>query len=132
MSSSSESLEVDKMSTKDALRLCRETEDIKTIVALTAHTDPAVRQRALKEICPCRVKEDIDQFWERVLQMINDPADNVREQVLHTLCDGSPDHMELKVLDALEIFNRDRNQYIRRRAHKVLSSYRRSGKWNVL
>ncbi|CAF4261946.1 unnamed protein product, partial [Adineta steineri] len=85
-----------------------------------------------KEICPCRVKDDIDLFWERVIEMIDDPADNVREQVLHTLCDGSPDHMEMKVLDALEIFNRDRNQYIRRRAHKVLSAYRRSGKWNVL
>ncbi len=118
--------------TKDALRLCRETEDIQTILALTNHADPIVRQRALKEICPCRVKDDIDLFWERVLQMIDDPADNVREQVLHTLCDGSPDHMEMKVLEALEVFNRDPNQYIRRRAHKVLSAYRRSGKWNVL
>ncbi|CAF1221873.1 unnamed protein product [Rotaria sordida] len=117
---------------KDALRLCRETEDIKTILELTNHVDPIVRQRALKEICPCRVKEDIDAFWERVMEMIDDPADNVREQVLHTLCDGSPDHMEMKVLDALEKFNRDSNQYIRRRAHKVLSAYRRSGKWNVL
>ncbi|CAF1510495.1 unnamed protein product [Adineta steineri] len=132
MSSSSEKLEMDTIATKDALRLCRETEDINTILALTAHTDPIVRQRALKEICPCRVKDDIDLFWERVIEMIDDPADNVREQVLHTLCDGSPDHMEMKVLDALETFNRDRNQYIRRRAHKVLSSYRRSGKWNVL
>ncbi len=52
--------------------------------------------------------------------------------MLHTLCDGSPDHMEMKVLEALEKFNRDPNQHIRRRAHKVLSSYRRSGKWNVL
>jgi hypothetical protein len=118
--------------TKDALRLCRDTEDIQTILALTNHADPIVRQRALKEICPCRVKDDIDLFWERVLQMIDDPADNVREQVLHTLCDGSPDHMEMKVLEALEVFNRDPNQYIRRRAHKVLSAYRRSGKWNVL
>ena len=123
---------MDKIPTKDALRLCRETEDIQTILALTNHVDPVVRQRALKEICPCRVKDDIDLFWERVLQMIDDPADNVREQVLHTLCDGSPDHMEMKVLDALEVFNRDSNQYIRRRAHKVLSAYRRSGKWNVL
>ncbi|CAF1226907.1 unnamed protein product [Rotaria sordida] len=117
---------------KDALRLCRETEDIKTILELTNHVDPIVRQRALREICPCRVKDDIDAFWERVMEMIDDPADNVREQVLHTLCDGSPDHMEMKVLDALEKFNRDSNQYIRRRAHKVLSAYRRSGKWNVL
>ena len=66
---------------KDALRLCRETEDIQTILALTTHVDPIVRQRALKEICPCRVKDDIDLFWERVLAMIDDPADNVRDQV---------------------------------------------------
>ena len=67
--------------TKDALRLCRETEDIKTILALTTHENPIVRQRALKEICPCRVKDDIDVFWERVVEMVDDPADNVREQV---------------------------------------------------
>ncbi|CAF2028224.1 unnamed protein product [Rotaria magnacalcarata] len=117
---------------KEAIRLCRETEDIKTILELTNHVDPIVRQRALKEICPCRVKDDIDVFWERVVEMTDDPADNVREQVLHTLCDGSPDHMEMKVLEALEKFNRDSNSYIRRRAHKVLSAYRRSGKWNIL
>ncbi|CAF3572412.1 unnamed protein product [Rotaria socialis] len=117
---------------KEAIRLCRETEDIKTILELTNHVDPIVRQRALKEICPCRVKDDIDVFWERVVEMTDDPADNVREQVLHTLCDGSPDHMEMKVLEALEKFNRDSNPYIRRRAHKVLSAYRRSGKWNIL
>jgi len=57
---------------------------------------------------------------------------NFVTKVLHTLCDGSPDHMEMKVLEALEKFNRDPNQHIRRRAHKVLSAYRRSGKWNVL
>jgi hypothetical protein len=69
------------LSTKDALRLCRDTEDIQTILSLTEHENAAVRQRALKEICPCRVKDDIDLFWTRVLQMIDDPADNVREQV---------------------------------------------------
>ena len=69
------------LSTKDALRLCQDTEDIQTILSLTQHNDPIVRKRALKEICPCRVKEDIDLFWKRVLEMINDPADMVREQV---------------------------------------------------
>lgn len=69
------------IATQDALRLCRETEDIKTILELTKHVDPVVRKRALKEICPCRVKDDIDVFWERVIEMIDDPADNVREQV---------------------------------------------------
>ncbi len=81
MSSSSDKLEMNNIATKDAIRLCRDTEDIQTILALTTHVDPIVRQRALKEICPCRVKDDIDQFWNRVLEMIDDPADNVREQV---------------------------------------------------
>jgi hypothetical protein len=81
MSSLSEKVEMNNIATKDALRLCRETEDIQTILALTTHVDPIVRQRALKEICPCRVKDDIDLFWERVIEMIDDPADNVREQV---------------------------------------------------
>ncbi|CAF1069914.1 unnamed protein product [Didymodactylos carnosus] len=121
-----------RLPTRDAARLCRNTQDIDTILALTNHVDPVVRQRALKEIRPCRVKDDIDIFWARVLEMIDDPANNVREQVLHTLCDGSPDHMEMQVLVALEIFNRDPDAYIRRRAHKVLSAYRRSGKWNIL
>ena len=53
-------------------------------------------------------------------------------QVLHTLCDGSPTHMEDKVADALDIFNYDSDPKIRRQAHKVLSGYRRTGKWNVM
>jgi len=81
MSSPSDKLEMNNIATKDAIRLCRDTEDIQTILALTNHVDPIVRQRALKEICPCRVKDDIDLFWERVLEMIDDPADNVRDQV---------------------------------------------------
>jgi hypothetical protein len=82
---SSEKLEMNNLPTKDALALCRDTEDITTILALTNHTDPLVRKRALKEICPCRVKDDIDLFWERVLEMIDDPSDNVREQVSDNL-----------------------------------------------
>lgn len=81
MSSISDQVDIRTIQSKDALRLCRETEDIQTIIELTNHVDPIVRQRALKEICPCRVKDDIDLFWQRVLEMINDPADNVREQV---------------------------------------------------
>ena len=53
-------------------------------------------------------------------------------KVLHTLCDGSPKHLEYKVVDALKIFNYDADAGIRRKAHKVLASYDRTGKWNVL
>jgi len=40
--------------------------------------------------------------------------------------------METRVAEALEDFNRDSNKAIRRQAHKVLASYTRTGKWNIL
>jgi hypothetical protein len=48
------------------------------------------------------------------------------------MCDGSPDHLEERVYETLEVFNRDPDKEIRRRAHKVMASYLRTGKWNVL
>ena len=53
-------------------------------------------------------------------------------QVLHTICDGSPATLEGRVADALEVFNRGSDRDIRRQAHKVLASYTRTGKWNIL
>ncbi|KAL3848153.1 hypothetical protein ACJMK2_019030 [Sinanodonta woodiana] len=117
---------------KEALRLCSETTDIDVIIDLTRHSSPQVRQRALREMCPCRVKADLADFWNRVLEMVADEADNVRQQVLHTLCDGSPNHLESDVAEALEEFNRDPNSRIRRMAHKALTAYRKTGKWNIL
>jgi len=121
-----------KLPSKAALSRCVKTTDIDEIIELTHHEDPAVRQRALKEMCPCRVKNDLTDFWKRVLEMKSDPADNVRQQVLHTLCDGSPNHMEFIVAEALDEFNRDPDSEIRRMAHRVLVTYNRTGKWNIL
>ena len=117
---------------KEAIRLCQTTTDIDVIIDLTSHENAQVRQKALREMCPCRVKMDISDFWQRVIEMVDDPATNVRQQVLHTMCDGSPAHMEYEVAEALEAFNRDPDAKIRRKAHKVLTAYRRTGKWNVL
>lgn len=115
-----------------ALTLCRQTTDVNEVIALSRHPDPMVRQRALREMCPCRVKDDLTEFWDRVVEMRDDPAENVRQQVMHTICDGSPNHMEATVAELLEDFNRDRSPQIRRMAHKAMSSYYRTGKWNVL
>lgn len=116
----------------DALRLCSNTTDIDTIIELSKHENAQVRQTALKQMCPCRVKKDLSDFWNRVFEMIHDENDSVRGQVLHTLCDGSPKHLEFDVVEALESFNHDANSDIRRRAHKCLVSYWRKGKWNIL
>jgi len=48
------------------------------------------------------------------------------------MCDGSPDQYEEKMAACLEIFNRDPDKDIRRRAHKVIACYSRTGKWNIL
>ena len=123
-----------RLSKKEALRLCKVTENIETIIELTKHEDAQVRQKAIREMCPCRVKGDINDFWRRLLdpELLNDPAANVREQVLHDLCDGTPKHLEFGVAEALEHFNRDSDREIRRKAHKALTAYNRTGKWNVL
>jgi hypothetical protein len=64
--------------------------------------------------------------------MVDDESPKIRYQVLHNMCDGSPESMEQNVADALEKFNRDPDPEIRRKAHKVLASYLRTGKWNIL
>lgn len=56
---------------------------------------------------------------ERVLEMVSDEDAAVRAQVLHTLCDGSPGHLEDRIMEAMEDFNRDSDKKIRRTAHKV-------------
>lgn len=116
----------------EAIRLGKETEDIDTVIALSRHPDPCVRKMSLLQMCPCRVKSEIDRFWERVFDMRSDPEAIVRAQVLHTLCDGSPKHLEHAVIQAVQEFNVDSDKEIRRKAHRVLASYHRTGKWNIL
>ena len=60
-----------------ALRLCRDTSDIDVIIELTRHAHPAVRQSALREMCPCRVKRDLSDFWNRVFEMTGDDSETV-------------------------------------------------------
>ena len=73
--------EILALSEGEAIRLCEKTTTIETIISLTKHQSARVRQRALKEMCPCRVKEDLSDFWDRVVEMVNDEAPNVRYQV---------------------------------------------------
>lgn len=56
----------------------------------------------------------------------------VRDQILHTLCDGSPTHLEDTVVDCIKEFTGDEDKHVRRRANKVLGCYKATGKWNIL
>lgn len=120
-------------STKKALMtLANETAEFNELLELTYHKDENIRLKALQNLCPCRVQAEVDMFWDRVFQMVEDKCPKIRMQALHNMCDGSPPSLEPRIADALEIFNRDPDSEIRRKAHKVLTSYLRTGKWNIL
>jgi vesicle coat complex subunit len=128
-----ETMDVDEVNYKKAcLQLAKNSLSFTEVLVLTHHNDETVRLKALQRLCPCRVGDEVDQFWTRIFQMVNDESPKIRYQVLHNMCDGSPDKYEQNVADSLEIFNRDPDQYVKRQAHKVLASYLRTGKWNVL
>jgi vesicle coat complex subunit len=132
MSESSSIEDYSRLKANTAKKLCVDTTDINVILGLSKHPDPQVRKASLREMCPCRVKDDVDAFWRRVIEMVDDESPLVREQVLHTICDGSPSHLEDEVYRLLQIFNRDSDSSIRRKAHKVMATYDQTGKWNIL
>lgn len=74
-------LDFNKLKQNEASRLAKETTDVDVIIALSKHPDPIVRKKSLVEMCPCRVRLDIDKFWDRVFEMINDESQLVRGQV---------------------------------------------------
>jgi len=97
-----------------------------------SHPDARARRRALRELCPCDLKRNVPDVWQRVLAMVTDPDAKVRGAVLHTLCDGSPRAREAEVLRALDALAADSDLGVRRRARRVLSAHRRTGRVNVL
>eukprot|EP00940_MAST-03C_sp_MAST-3C-sp2_P001437 g1437.t1 len=123
----------EEMDEWEALRTCKDTDSFDTIEMMLGHSSPRVKIEALKQICPCRVWGMEDKaIWSAVFALARDSDLGVRKQVLHTLCDGSPPVFEREVIEAVESFNSEPDKHLRRMAHKVLASYRRTGKWNIM
>ena len=122
----------DKLDKGKLLQIVKETEDMDEIIALTCAKDKEVRLKATREMCPWHVKAERKEFWDRIFALANDEDDNIRYQVLHNMWDGSPPSLEDKVIKTLEIFNRDKNKKIRRKAHQVMGSYLHGGEWNIM
>lgn len=74
-------LDFSRLKLNEATRLAKETTDVDVIIALSKHPDAMVRKKSLVEMCPCRVRLDIDKFWARVFEMIDDVDPIVRAQV---------------------------------------------------
>ena len=106
--------------------------ELTTLLGRTRDEDPRVRRAALRELCPCDLKRNLEPAWDRVLEMVDDPDASVRSLVLHTLCDGSPEERLPEVVAALKRLARDPDRRLRRRARDVLAKHRRTGRVNVL
>ena len=110
--------------------MCDET--VAEYIQRTFDPDPKKRRRALKELCPCHVREDIPQVWERIFEMCEDEDGWVRDQAIHSLGDGSPGRLEEQILTVIEDKYNDPHPEVKKKARKMLNTYRRTGKWNVL
>ena len=119
---------------KSLFPLIEQTSSTDVIVALTHHREPTIRANALKQTCPCRVQADVDTFWKRIFEMIDeeDPDEKVRWQLLHTICDGAPSRLESSVVVSLEAMSKDRSKTVAHKARQVLAYYNRTGKWNIM
>jgi HEAT repeats len=106
--------------------------DLDRALDQTRDPDPRTRIRALHDLCPCQLKADYPEVWDRVLVMVGDEDARVRGHVLHVLGDGSPRHREAEVVGAVERLGQDADPGLRRRARKLLAHYRRTGKINAL
>lgn len=92
---------------------------------------PAVRKAAVRDLCPCELKIDHAQVWDRILELTRDPDAGVRRGALHSLIDGSPRAREKDVVEALEAMRDDSDPKLRRHTRKLLDRYRRTGRVNI-
>ncbi|HET6874309.1 MAG TPA: HEAT repeat domain-containing protein [Acidimicrobiales bacterium] len=106
--------------------------EIDDLIGLTRDTDPKVRKVALANLCPCHVRADYRQAWDRILAMTDDPDPSVRRTLVHMLADGSPRDRQPEVVEALESLRHDSDRHVRRSVNHVLGHYRRTGRINVL
>ena len=78
------------------------TNEIWHYIELSNSDDPSERLEAARNLCPCHVRRRVDEAWDALYRMMEDPDDDVRVAAYHTLEDGGkPDDPELK-----EIFDR--------------------------
>ena len=107
-------------------------DEIDTLLERTADSNPKVRAQAVQSLCPCHVKRNDARVWDRVLELVDDPAVDVRRWVFHLLGDGSPRAREEQIVAVMERFTRDPDKKLQRRARQVLGKYRQGGTINVL
>jgi hypothetical protein len=110
----------------------RTQDQIDELIGLTFDDDAKVRKIAVANLCPCHVRADFSEAWDRIIAMTADESPIVRRQVVHMLADGSPNHRQDEVVAALDTLRNDPDKVVRKQVRKVLGAYNRTGRVNVL
>jgi hypothetical protein len=63
-------------------------DEIDGLLDLSCSVDPADRAVAAQNLCPCHVRRRIDDVWQALYRMMEDPDVRVRRAAWHTLEDG--------------------------------------------
>ncbi len=94
-------------------------DEIWRYVELSQSDDAADRLDAAEHLCPCHVRRRIDEVWEALYRMLEDPDVEVRRAAYHTLEDGGkPDDPKLQA-----IFQRARETETDRRVRGFLNLF---------
>ncbi|MCB0058747.1 MAG: HEAT repeat domain-containing protein [Caldilineaceae bacterium] len=62
--------------------------EIDALLAMAQSEDADERCHAAQNLCPCHVRRRIDEVWQALYQMMEDPDVRVRRAAWHTLEDG--------------------------------------------
>lgn len=101
--------------------------EIQELLEATRDPNPKLRKAALLDLCPCHVRANRPEVWDRIIEMRADEDAGVRSVVLHNLCDGSPRARHDQVVEAVEGLANDSDKKLRRRARNAMAVYRRTG-----
>lgn len=63
-------------------------DDVARYLELAQSTSPLERLEAAENLCPCHVRTHIDEVWQALYRMMEDPDTKVRRAAWHTLEDG--------------------------------------------
>lgn len=107
-------------------------ESVRLLIERSFDADPIVRSAVAKHLCPCHVRTNLPEVWDRLIEMTADPEPVVRRDVVHALADGSPRERAAEIAAALEPLYNDDDPRVRKMVRKVISAYRETGRVNVL